>query len=71
MKQKPPLERNDDIMITIDALGSEGQGIGRFEGFAVFVPGALPGEKVNAHMIKVNPGYGIAKLTEVIEQGLL
>ena len=67
MKQKPPLERNDDIMITIDALGSEGQGIGRFEGFAVFVPGALPGEKVNAHMIKVNPGYGIAKLTEVIE----
>lgn len=66
MKQKPPLARNDDIEILIDALGSEGQGIGRYEGYAVFVPGALPGERVKAHMIKVNPGYGIAKLTEVL-----
>lgn len=66
MKQKPPLEKNNDIEITIDALSSEGQGVGRYEGYAVFVPGALPGERIKAHVIKVTPGYGIAKLEGVL-----
>ncbi len=62
------LKRNDDIELTIDALGSEGQGIGRHEGFAVFVPFALPGERVKAHVIKPGKNYAIAKLTEILEK---
>lgn len=60
-----PVQKNDNIAVTIDSLTSEGQGIGRVDGYAVFVPGALPGEIVNAHIIKVNPGYAVAKLTEI------
>lgn len=67
MQQKrPPVERNDDIILEIDALGAEGEGIGRVDGYAVFVPGALPGELVAAHVIKANSGYGVAKLMEVL-----
>ena len=62
-----PIEKNDDIEFTIDALGSEGQGIGRVDGYTVFVPLALPGEKIRAHVIKTTSGYGVAKLTEVME----
>lgn len=45
MMREIPIEKNDDIEFTIDALGSEGQGIGRVDGYTVFVPLALPGEK--------------------------
>jgi len=63
--KQTPVRRNDDIALMIDALGAEGQGIGRVEGYAVFVPGALPGERVRAHVIKDGADYGIAKLLAV------
>ena len=33
MMREIPIEKNDDIEFTIDALGSEGQGIGRVDGY--------------------------------------
>lgn len=45
MKRQPPVRKNDELTLSIDALTSEGQGIGRVEGFAVFVPGALPASR--------------------------
>ena len=41
-----PVEKNQEILLTIDDLGSKGEGIGRYEGFTVFVEGALPKEVV-------------------------
>ncbi|HWR18007.1 MAG TPA: 23S rRNA (uracil(1939)-C(5))-methyltransferase RlmD [Clostridia bacterium] len=67
-RKAPPLKRNDDIVLTIDALGSEGQGIGRYEGFAVFVPGALKNETVHVHIIKVTSSYAVGKLTGIAVQ---
>ncbi|MEG1810114.1 MAG: 23S rRNA (uracil(1939)-C(5))-methyltransferase RlmD [Clostridia bacterium] len=60
-----PVSKNQDITLTIDALNSEGNGVGRVNGLAVFVPGALAGETVNAHVIKLASGYAIAKLCGV------
>ena len=66
MPQKtPPLKRNDEIELTVDAFGSEGQGIGRYDGFAVFVPFALPGETVRVHIIKATTSYAIGKLLSI------
>ena len=65
MKQLP-VKKNDDIQLTIDNLTGEGSGVGRVDGYAVFVPGALPGELITAHVIKVTSGYAVAKLTEVL-----
>lgn len=62
-----PLNKNDDIELRIDSLGSEGQGVGRYEGMAVFVPFALPNELVKVHIIKVAKNYAVGKLIKVIE----
>lgn len=55
---------HDEIELTIDNLGINGEGVGKFNGFTVFVDGALPQERVvaqihekrttfaRAHMIK-------------------
>ena len=53
MKAAGPVNRNDDIELNIDSLGSEGQGVGRYEGLAVFVPFALQNEHVKAHIMRV------------------
>ena len=56
------LKKNDDIEITIDDLIVEGAGIGRYEGMAVFVPRALPGETVTARIIKVTKSYAVGRM---------
>ncbi|MCC8016472.1 MAG: TRAM domain-containing protein, partial [Clostridiales bacterium] len=43
------LKKNDDIVIDINSVTSEGSGIGRYDNLAVFVRGALPGDKITAH----------------------
>ena len=45
MMREIPIEKNDDIEFTIDALGSEGQGIGRVDGYTVFVPWLCPAKR--------------------------
>ena len=50
---KIPVEKNNEYEMKIDALGSNGEGIGRIDGFTVFVEGALPGEQVRVLIVKV------------------
>ncbi len=64
----PPVRRNDDVVLSVEAMGSEGQGIARHNGFAVFVPGALKGETIHTHIIKATPSYAVGKLTGITVQ---
>ncbi len=60
------MKKNDSIELTIDDLGTDGQGIGHAEGLAVFVDGALPGETVRAKVIALKKSYAVGKLDEVL-----
>ncbi len=44
------MDINAEVSLRIDDLGSAGEGIGRVEGLAVFVPGAVPGDVVRAEI---------------------
>ncbi|HRX58096.1 MAG TPA: 23S rRNA (uracil(1939)-C(5))-methyltransferase RlmD [Eubacteriales bacterium] len=63
---KTPVSKNDDLTLQVTALTNEGQGVARVENFAVFVPGALPGETVSAHIIKVTASYAVAKILDFV-----
>ena len=45
---RPPIEKNEKLELTIHSVTLEGAGVGRVDGFAAFVPGALVGERVRA-----------------------
>lgn len=62
----PPVRRNQVVTLEIQALGAQGQGIGRLDGYAMFVNGALPGEQVRAIVIKPGARYGVGKLVELL-----
>ncbi len=61
-------DKNEVIELMIDDLTVDGAGVGRYEGFAVFVPRALPGETVSAKIIKVTKSYAVGKLIEILHQ---
>ena len=60
------LKKNDEIEITIDALTSEGSGVGRYEGMAVFVRGTVPGDRIIAHIIKTSKKYAVGIIDKII-----
>ncbi len=61
------MEKNDIFEIEITGTTDEGDGVGRAEGVAVFVPYALVGEVVRVLIIKVLKNYAVGKLLEVLK----
>ena len=62
-----PVEKNKCYTMKIDDLGSEGEGIGKIEGFAVFVEGALPQEEIEVLIVKVKKNFAYGKLKKVLK----
>ncbi len=61
------IRKNDKIELFIESVTSEGSGLGRYEGMAVFVRGTVPGDKIIAHIIKVSKNYAIGIVDDIIE----
>ena len=60
-----PLQKNQEILITIKRIGINGEGIGYYKKLAVFVKGALPGEECVVKITKVYDKYSEAELVRV------
>lgn len=60
-------KKNDEIVVKIDNLGNNGEGIGHVDGYALFVKEALPGETVRVRLMKLKKNYGFARLLEILE----
>lgn len=61
------LKKNDELIVTIERLGVNGEGIAVVDGKIIFVPFALPGEKVKICIINDKKSFLIAKVLEVIQ----
>jgi 23S rRNA (uracil1939-C5)-methyltransferase len=54
------------VELLIESLAHDGRGVGRYEGKAVFVSGALPGETVRAKIRQRKRRFDVAQLEQVI-----
>jgi 23S rRNA (uracil1939-C5)-methyltransferase len=52
-------------VVVITALDQEGRGVARVDGKAVFVEGALVGERVAIEIYRDKPSYSLARLVEI------
>jgi len=64
-RAQPPVKKGEEIALTIDRLAYGGRGVGRLDGFVVFVPGTAPGDRVRARPWRVKSGYAEADLVAV------
>ncbi|MDP4094394.1 MAG: 23S rRNA (uracil(1939)-C(5))-methyltransferase RlmD, partial [Bacillota bacterium] len=61
------IEKGKTYVIEINGMNHEGQGVGRYNGFTVFVDGALKGEKVEVQISELKKSYAVGKLLNIIE----
>jgi 23S rRNA (uracil1939-C5)-methyltransferase len=64
-----PVQRDQELELTIDSLAYGGNGVARLDGFVVFVRRGLPGDTVRARVTKVQRRHAEALATEVIVAG--
>ena len=58
--------KNDLIKLKIEDIGSNGEGIGKLDGYTFFVKDSLPGDYIEARVTKENKSYGFARLEKIL-----
>ena len=61
------MKKNDKIVVTIEDIGVNGEGIGKVEGYTLFVKDAVIGDTVEAIITKPKKNYAYAKMLQVLE----
>ena len=59
-------EKNDMVTVTIEDVGMEGEGIGKIDGFPLFIKDAVVGDTVEAKIIKRKKNYAYARVEKVV-----
>jgi len=68
MSQKPPVDKGEEIQLQIEGLNHEGEGVGRYRGFTVFVPHTVPDDIVIARVISLHKNYARASLRSTVRR---
>jgi 23S rRNA (uracil1939-C5)-methyltransferase len=66
-----PVQRDDELELTIESLAYGGNGVARLNGFVVFVRRGLPGDTVRARVTKVQRRHAEALVVDVVAPGPL
>ena len=60
-----PVKVGQEVTVEINGYAHQGEGVGRFKGFTVFVPGALDGEEVLVRIELVKKNYARGEAIEI------
>ena len=66
MMEKAIVKKNDLCQVTIEDMGSDGEGIGKINGYTLFVKDAVIGDHIEAKIMKAKKNYAYAKLEKVL-----
>ena len=58
--------KNDIVVVSVEDMGTDGEGIGKINGFPFFIKDALIGDTVEARVTKVKKNYAYARLEKVM-----
>lgn len=59
-------KKNDIVRLTIEDIGNDGEGIGKAEGYTLFVKDAMIGDVIEARIVKCRKSYGYARVEKVV-----
>ena len=61
-----PVKKNEKLNVTVSAVSSDGNGIARISGYALFIPQTITGDEAEVLVLKTKASYGYAKLLRLI-----
>lgn len=59
-------KKDDIVRLTITDLGTDGEGIGKIDGYTIFVKDAVVGDVIEAKIMKAKKNYAYARLISVL-----
>ena len=62
------MQKNEEFIVDIIDNGYQGEGIAKIDNFAIFIPGALKGEKVKIIIVKVLKSHAFGKVIEILKK---
>ena len=62
------VEKNKEYIVDIIDNGFEGEGIAKIEGFTIFIPNVIKGEKVKILIVKVLKSHAFGKTLDIIDK---
>lgn len=60
-------KKNDIVTVVIEDIGTDGEGIGKIQGYTLFVKDAVIGDTVQARITKCKKNYGYARVEKVMQ----
>ena len=63
-----PVKKNNEYIVDIIDNGFEGEGIAKIDGFTIFIPNAIKGERVKILIVKVLASHAFGKILEILEK---
>ena len=60
------MQKNDLIIVTIEDMTTEGEGIGKVEGFPFFIKDSIIGDNIQAKIVKMKKTYGYARVEKIL-----
>ena len=60
------MKKNDVVTVTVEDMGIAGEGIGKVDGYTLFIKDAVIGDMVEAKIMKAKKNYGYARLMKII-----
>ena len=67
-KMEIPVKKNQEYIIDVIDNGFEGEGIAKINGFTIFIPNAIKGEKLKILIVKVLSSHAFGKILEIINK---
>lgn len=62
LKLNIPVKKGDRLQLDVETLASSGDGLCRHEGYTLFTPGGLPGDRVEGNVSKTTPRFGVVNV---------
>lgn len=66
MKEQKVYQKNELVTVTIEDAGMDGEGIGKIDGYTLFIKDAVIGDIVEAKIMKAKKNYAYARLEKVL-----
>ena len=60
------MQKNELVTVTIEDIGINGEGIGKVDGYTLFIKDAIIGDVVEAKVMKVKKNYGYARMMNIL-----
>ena len=62
------MKKNDVVTVEVTDIGIGGEGIGKVDGYTLFIKDAVIGDTVEVKVMKAKKNYGYARLMRIVKR---